>query len=781
MRHFHSLFSLYSFFRSLSTHCVSEAVKRSVGRFSYPCVASRCSVSIRSCALSIVKILCVLFLFSASLPLSVVHAQRAAWHKLSPFVRQAVWEQADPLLQRSPATARRMQYSLLTAFVRFSGSADSLLAAHGGRSLASYGSLHIVSLPLSEVAAFSLSPHVLRMETGMRAHTRMDSVRRQVHADVVHTGFSLPQAFRGRGVLVGVMDIGFDLLHPTFFSADGNHYRIEAMWDQLSTDTIGSTLYVGRDYEGASALQAVGCPRDGYTQTHGTHTAGIAAGSGYDAPYVGMAPESGLCFVCNATSDDIALIDSADYYKYTYATDALGFKYIFDHASRSGRPCVINFSEGSSQDFHGDDALYYEWLDSLTGPGRIIVASAGNDGERHTYFRKAAVQPCEGGMIRNHTNSVLLTLKSAHAFSWTVRLYGDATHVLRIASDSVLHAPDSVHTDTLRTEGKMLFCRIAAYPSSYNPAETCYDVYLVRGSEGFGTDIPISVAVEGDADAECYVLRGTLYADALAPELHGGERSHSVNSPSSAPSVISVGATAYRSSFVNYRGDTYVYDQGHDGALAGYSSRGPTYDGRVKPDVVAPGTNIISAYSSFYYESPGTKRDEASFVRLFPFRGRTFLWASNAGTSMSAPVVTGAVALWLEADPTLSPEEVLQVLAHTARRPDAQLTYPNNLWGYGEIDVYAGLLHVLGATSIEGISMRQPRAVSIGVEEGAVSIRFASVPRKAVGLRIYTRDGKLQYGSTVQGDSRVVLPPGLYIVQIDSPDAACCGSSIVRL
>ena len=78
----------------------------------------------------------------------------------------------------------------------------------------------------------------------------------------------------------------------------------------------------------------------------------------------------------------------ADVYKYTYATDALGFKYIFDYAEQTNQPCVISFSEGSQQDFYGYDVLYYEMLGELVGPGRILVASAGNEGRKLSYLRK---------------------------------------------------------------------------------------------------------------------------------------------------------------------------------------------------------------------------------------------------------------------------------------------------------------------------------------------------------------------------------------------------------
>ena len=100
----------------------------------------------------------------------------------------------------------------------------------------------------------------------------------------------------------------------------------------LSADTIGSTLYVGADYTSEEALLQYAHSRDGLIQTHGTHTLGSAAGSGYNSPYRGVAPGSDICLVSNAVSEDIIFIDSVDYEKYTYATDALGFKYMFDYA-----------------------------------------------------------------------------------------------------------------------------------------------------------------------------------------------------------------------------------------------------------------------------------------------------------------------------------------------------------------------------------------------------------------------------------------------------------------
>ena len=88
------------------------------------------------------------------------------------------------------------------------------------------------------------------------------------------------------------------------------------------------------------------------------------------SPYRGMAYESDIVMVANAVGSNIQLIDKKNYYKYTYATDALGFKYIFDYADRQNKPCVINFSEGGHEDFQGYDQLYYETWTYHCGFGR---------------------------------------------------------------------------------------------------------------------------------------------------------------------------------------------------------------------------------------------------------------------------------------------------------------------------------------------------------------------------------------------------------------------------
>jgi len=548
------------------------------------------------------------------------------------------------------------------------------------------------------------------------------------------------------GSVVGVQDIGFDLTHPNFYSADMSQYRIKALWDQLSRDTIGSTLYVGRDYVGRDALLKLEHPIDGETQTHGTHTAGIAAGSGAEgngdiSPYRGMACDADLVLVDNA-ADNASLIDPKDYYKFTYATDALGFKYIFDYAERMHQPCVINFSEGSSQDFHGYDQLYYELLAKLIGPGRIIVSSAGNDGARNSYIHKNIGKERAGAFIMGNEKRFSCTVKSKQTFTFRVSVYDNISspQIVDISTVNVCNAQDSLLTDSLLVGGKKYIWRVLAYPNSYDTSETAYDFQISSPSK-LGDSPQVSLQVIGrDADIELYRMSGYMFPHSLDPVLDAGDCRYTIFSPSSSPDVICVGSTSYRTQFVNYLGEKKVYDSGQKGIRSSFSAMGPTLDGRIKPDVMAPGQNIISSYSTFFINNPkNINASVKSDVRHFKYNGRTYAWNANAGTSMSAPVVTGAIALWLEADPTLTPADCLEIFAKTCTHYDTSLSYPNNLYGYGQIDVAAGLREVLRRKAL-GINTIGQKKVS-----------------ELYDNRIYLLDGRYV------GTSDANLPKGIYI------------------
>ena len=687
--------------------------------------------------------------FVLSLLPTLARAQRLAFGKMSPLVRQAWLAQQRSLGASAKSLAPQRGASAeasVMAFVKLTEPDAAVLWREGARVLDQRGTLFVADIPLRSLGSLSRDGRVVRMEAGQRASVLMDTTTTLVDATPAQQLLRLPQAYTGRGVVVGVQDIGFDLTHPNFFSSDMADYRIKALWDQLSTDTLHTTQPVGRDYVGRDSLLALGCPRDGLRQTHGTHTAGIAAGSGAEgadtlSPYRGMAWESDLCLVCNATTDDIALIDPKDYYKYTYALDALGFKYIFDYADRVGKPCVINFSEGSRQDFQGYDQLYYEMLDSLTGPGHVIISSAGNDGQAINYLHKPTGRPSAGLFCGSNLQNAGFTTKTqgdVDDFSLRISVYShaDRPQVVDIPLSRVLAADDSTLVDTVAIGDYQYVIAATAYASCYDAGQVVCDWDIVTLAHIFSKCYPVSLQLMGqEADAELYPVTGWLYHSSLDDSLVDGDNTHSINSPASAPSVICVGATGYRTQFLNYLGQQMVYDNGRGGVRTPFSGVGPTFDGRIKPDVMAPGQNIISSYSSFYLDNNPDAADIRSDVRHFEHNGRTYAWNSNGGTSMSSPVVAGAIALWLQADPTLSPADCLSVLAKTCHHYDPMLSYPNNLYGYGEIDVTAGLEEVL-----------RRQAAGIG-----------NIPARRDTGRIHTIDGRFA------GTDGTRLAPGLYI------------------
>jgi serine protease AprX len=160
---------------------------------------------------------------------------------------------------------------------------------------------------------------------------------------------------------------------------------------------------------------------------------------------------------------------------------------------------------------------------------------------------------------------------------------------------------------------------------------------------------------------------------------NSGAASYTVGSPGAARQAITVGAAAEWSS-------GWYPDNASDGIfLAGFSSRGPTADGRIKPDIVAPGHSIISAYPDFWGGLLGCTVD---------------CYAVMSGTSMASPFVAGTAALMLQANSTLKPAELSGMLAATARdrgpKGSGGKAVKDNLYGAGLLDGYAAVAQAAG-------------------------------------------------------------------------------------
>ena len=624
---------------------------------------------------------------------------------------------------------------------------DEVCRQYGLHKYAQKGDIAIVSIPLHRLGPLSEHPAVRRIEASPSASLCMDTTAIIVGASTLHPSpttlhpslqakrASSSAPFTGQGVVVGIIDVGFDLTHPNFNDPQTGTSRIGAFWDQLSRDTVGSPLPVGRDYIGPEAVSTAMHSIDGLIQTHGTHTLGIAAGSGHTSPYRGIAYDADICVVSNAVGSDIELIDSADYYKYTSATDALGFKYIFDYADSVGKPCVASLSEGYAPYLDEEDSLYAAFLDSLTGPGRIIVAAAGNESYSKTYMQKPVGQDVAGAFIQTDKEQAFYRIKADGPLTLRTLAYADGqepTHNLHFASDSL--ARDSLLTDTLFMAADTCAILVDRYPSAFTP-DTVYNILFVA-SKPLKELPPLALLVEG-AGTHAELFGSSTYAltnrSNIDPQWNHAEKGHNVHAPACFPSVIAVGATAHRTGFTNYLGEYKNHSAGRIvGRRSPYSSMGPTMSGLLKPDVMAPGDNIISSYSSFYLEANHEANDIGSDVEHFDYQGRTYAWNANTGTSMACPVVAGVIALWLQARPDLTREAVIDAFSHSCRQPDPSLAYPNNEYGYGEIDAYRGLLYLLGIDAIH-----DSHQLPIGHQQTTIynlSGQRLSVPHKGINI-----------------------------------------------
>lgn len=660
-----------------------------------------------------------LFLVLFSLVMCVcASAQR---YKMSSYVRRAVAEvrrgDGDMAAARSVGGASERH---LVAFVRTAH--PHVLSGNGCRILASWDDIHIADIPFGRLDALAADSRIARIEAGEPCSVLNDTVR-SITGVSTHPDTGLPvrsvrnvYGLTGKGVVVGIMDIGLDLTHPTFWSRDMSEYRIRSFWDMLdrseggeavvgTTDEGGDTIYVGRQYRSQDAILGKACSADAALTGHGTHTLGTAAGSGQEGGvvsiYEGVAPDADMCVVCNFVGTNQDIVPGEDLYKYTTATDVLGFKYIFDYAASVGKPCVINFSEGSHENLY-DSELYYEVLSRLVGPGRILCVSAGNEGARNTYFAKSRDDDRAGAFLTSESRFAYQVVKSEAPVRVEYDFYEGGAKVFGWQYDTSLlqEYPDSIMADTLQFGDRRYGVMIQTYPSSSGDGSIATDVLLknLSGDKISLADNPVAIVFSSpESEIEVYAHTGYFAENGCDPTLTGISKDHNVLFPGTSDDVICVGSTGYRSTAYNYQGVLLRYTAYEPGERASFSSVGPTMRGTVKPDVMAPGMVIVSASSSYMIENmPETIMQH---TRFFDCGGRTYGWWLNNGTSMSAPIVSGIIALWLEMEPRLTPGQVMEVLAHTCLQRSDVADYPNCQYGYGEIDAMAGADYVRNVIS----------------------------------------------------------------------------------
>ena len=527
--------------------------------------------------------------------------------------------------------------------------------------------------------------------------TCSDSARYFSRVDALHQGDGLEMPYTGKGVIVGVIDCGFDFNHINFSDKNGNS-RVKAVYMPLdatgTSPVINGMTLPGSCYEGTSAIKRL--TTDDALTTHGTQTAGIAAGSYRANGWYGMAPDADIvmCGMPEGQLNDVRVANCV--------------AYIADYAQRAGKPCVINISLGSNLGPHDGTSFLTRVFNQVSGPGCVIVVSAGNDGDDPVCFHRSITS-------RNDTVTALLS---------GYRHTGDYSGTLSAWSND--RTPIGSRIVVFNGNGDVVYSSRDALGSSGQTVEISSDKdddfrMFFTGSISMTSTLEATnryssiCQLDVTASSKDYVLGIQYFANAATKltawatqyaffDTHQfawaeqGTPSGSINDLATTDSVISVGS--YNSKqYITKRDNTpYHRLNSEPREISYYSAFGPDENGISRPDVCAPGSVVIASANRYDTQAPNMAYWQPSVF----LNGVEYPYCPDLGTSMSAPVVTGAIALWMQANPNLSARGVRDILNHSSYKDGYVMASDSRRWGSGKLDVAAGMRYMMSGGGKKG-------------------------------------------------------------------------------
>jgi subtilisin family serine protease len=628
------------------------------------------------------------------------------------------------------------------------------------------GDVATARVPLSALPALLAARGIERVEGAQVVQRTNDLATAAIRADRVRNLVGDAwQGWTGQGVIVGVYDSGIDFRHPDFRDAAGNT-RLSGLWDQTLAGTPPTGFAFGV-FCGVPSLNDGTCPqRD--NDGHGTHVAGSAAGDGSaaapQARYAGVAPAANLLAVKGGDR--------------SFREDWIieGIDWVFREATRLGQAAVVNLSLGGHFGPHDGTRLYERAIDNLSGPGRIVVAAAGNEGANPVAAGQPRLIHATAVPVAGTTQSFIMTVPQYNpapgARDNHIRItfwYGGADR-LRIAvvrPDGTRHTVEPGQLQQSNSpSGGIYIDNASTGPDPQNGDN--HAIILIENLTGSGP--PASgvwtlevtpLALPTARRYHFWIYGNSVGAAGVAP---GFTNSHLVGSPATSRRAVSVGAFVTRTQWTSTDGNTYGFgpaaNQEAIGDIAQFSSVGPTRDGRLKPEITAPGKVIISTLSR-----------DATVPTALIVPGQQHM--ALQGTSMAAPMVTGGIALLLQRAPSLTPEEIKQVFSATSIRDEfTQRSYstgdpggvPNFTWGWGKLNVEASVAAAaeFARTSVLGVSIEP-----IQLTAAPLARRGERVPLLAVTL---AADGPEALDVTQLGFAATGTDPGARLLLIRDLD-----------
>ncbi|MDO4930017.1 MAG: S8 family peptidase [Bacteroidales bacterium] len=642
------------------------------------------------------------------------------------------------------------------------------IAILGGEARRINDSIVTARIPYNKIEAVAALQLVKYIEADRKVYPTLDTARKSTRADSVHAGIELETPYTGEGVIVAVIDDGFQYDHRAFLDDEGNS-RVLAVWNRYAGDEPTKDIPSGHDGR--------------RTNGHGTHVAGIAAGSVVRGNnYSGMAPGADIVMVTSKFSTSEILED---------------VQWIKEFAEEEGKPWVVNMSFGTNIGPHDGTTTSDQTLNNFCGVGALIVGTIGNDGANKVHVAHT---------FEAAGDSVYLLLSNnpdmgVNCFDLWSTVADGAVH---------LDVEIVVYNATTKTlhflKEDLSQCGEAFAEINANNQKERYNVYvdleaLAELMEEEQKNLYLGLKITAkDGPVGFHAWLDNIYGEFVSVDGYGleGDSEFLVDQgAASVPRAIAVGAYASRQECTNLSGGTVTAPfQTETGKIAAFSSHGPSLGSDLKPTVLAPGSCVVSSFSR--YTTPnnidGLVKDDKNVVAAVDDDGNALDYASASvetshfygvmsGTSMAAPAVSGILALWLQANPKLTPEDVLEIISKTAVR-DEYTGGVQGDWtptaGYGKIDAYAGLKMALEKLAASNHDLTMPATQPVTLKKGADKWRILfNVAEEDVRVSLYSlANGEVSRTTLDEvspGDETVIdlnaYTPGVYIIKIVTPNA----------
>ncbi len=574
------------------------------------------------------------------------------------------------------------------------------------------GRLVTAEVALSELDALAESPAVIRVEIGEGIRFSPPiNVRSGAHPSKTFRKVGDGRAHHfGGAVLMGIIDVqGFDFSHSDFVDENGET-RFERIWDQGgSTRPAPAPFDYGAEIHREHMNAAIAASQDPNNRNrlapyllepqsqmayaaHGTHVASIAAGN------------RGLCRQAILAGVLISLPDEdvdrrKSFYDSPRIAHAVDFLFsLTAELGQSGQPLPvsINISLGTNGHAHDTSSVVNRWIDyALSHPGRAVTVAAGNAGQ------EAAARPGDLGFImgRIHSSGRIPNANLTRNLEWIVM--GDGIADLSENELEIWYSPqDRFAVEVISPSGTRIgpvepgqFIEnqeltsgtfVSIYNEIYSPANG--DNHIAVYLSPFFAEQGVIGVQPGQWTVRIISLevrdgRYHVWIERDDPRRLG---SLGMQQAWSFPSFFS-GATNVDESSVSSLacGQRIVSVANLDeaaGKIGITSSQGPTRDGRHKPEICAPGTDIPAALG---FGEP----DE---------------WVNMTGTSMASPYVAGVAGLMLAVEPRLTAAQITGIIRRTAVPLAGHDFNWRNDAGFGRVDADACLKEArLAYTSLD--------------------------------------------------------------------------------